>query len=87
MSDETPKVPCEPTNPCPQALAAAEHAVRQVFAIVGVDVNDPEKVEQFREELRFGRAVKKSAERGFLAVIGAAAAIGTTAVLHKMGIV
>lgn len=62
------------------AHAAAEKAVRQVFAIMGVDVENPSQVEEFREGLRFGRAMLRMANRGVLAFIvvaagGAAAAI------------
>ncbi len=33
---------------CPQAEQAADHAVRKVFAILGVDIDKPESVEEFR---------------------------------------
>lgn len=83
-------VPCEKTDittPCPQAIAAAEHAVKQVFAIIGVNVTDPEKVEAFREELRFGRRVKKISDRTVMAAIASIVTIATAAILHKMGFV
>ena len=62
------------------AHAAAKSAVREVFAIMGVDVENPSQVEEFREGLRFGRAMLRMANRGLLAFVivaagGAAAAI------------
>ena len=55
---------------CPQADQAADRAVRKVFAILGVDVDKPESVEDFREDLRFGKKLRKAADHGFLALIG-----------------
>ncbi len=49
---------------------AAEHAVKKVFAILGVDIDRPESVEEFREDLRFGRKMRKAADHGFLAIVG-----------------
>ena len=62
---------------CAHAKDSAESAVRKVFAILGVDIDDPEKVEEFRMDLRFGRSMRKAADRGFIAIVGMAAmAIG-----------
>lgn len=55
---------------CVYAEEAANQAVRKVFAILGVDVNKPESVEEFREDLRFGRRLRKAADHGFLAIVG-----------------
>ena len=55
---------------CPHAEEAADRAVRKVFAILGVDVDKPESVEEFREDLRFGKRMRKAADHGFLALIG-----------------
>lgn len=55
---------------CPHADKSAEVAVRKVFAILGVDVDDPEKVEEFRMDLRFGRSMRRAADKGILAVVG-----------------
>lgn len=49
---------------------AADKAVRKVFAILGVNVDNPESVEEFREDLRFGRKMRKIADHGTLALIG-----------------
>lgn len=57
-----------PDNPVCQE--AADRAVKKVFAILGVDVDKPESVENFREDLRFGRKLRKAADHGFLAFVG-----------------
>lgn len=49
---------------------AAEHAVKKVFAILGVDVDKPESVEDFREDLRFGKKMRRIADHGLLAFFG-----------------
>lgn len=59
---------------------AAEHAVKKVFAILGVDIDRPESVEEFREDLRFGRKMRKVADHGFLAFFGVVAAAFAAAV-------
>lgn len=65
---------CKIPDHCPQAQDAAESAVRRVFAILGVDVDDPEKVEEFRMDLRFGRSMRRAADRGILTIVGLVAA-------------
>lgn len=58
---------------------AAGKAVRECFALLGVDVDDKQSVEEFREDLRFGRSLRKRADQGvdalfklvFLAIAGA----------------
>lgn len=60
----------EPEKHCQYAEAAADSAVRKVFAILGVDINKPESVEEFREDLRFGRRLRRMADHGLLAIIG-----------------
>ena len=55
---------------CPHANEAAELAVKKVFAILGVNIDDPEKVEAFREDLRFGKTLRRAADRGLMAFIG-----------------
>lgn len=59
---------------------AADRAVKKVFAILGVDVDRPESVEEFREDLRFGRRLRKVAGHGMLAFFGVAAAALAAAV-------
>lgn len=65
----TTKPPCE-TAVCPHVEDAAEKAVRKVFAILGVDITKPESVEEFREDLRFGKRLRKAADQGALALMG-----------------
>lgn len=55
---------------CPYTRKAADQAVKQVFAILGVDVDKPESVEEFREDLRFGKRMRKAADHGWLVLIG-----------------
>lgn len=59
---------------CPHARESAELAVKKVFAILGVDIDRPESVEEFREDLRFGKRLRKAADHGFLALMGVIAA-------------
>lgn len=60
-------------NQCPSEEAvideAVEKAVKKTFAILGVDVDRPESVEEFREDLRFGKAMRKYASHGFMAFV------------------
>ena len=48
---------------------SADKAVKKVFAILGVDINKPESVEEFREDLRFGKKLRKLADHGTLALV------------------
>lgn len=63
---------CCPSNidECPHAQESADRAVKKVFAILGVDIDDPEKVEEFRMDLRFGRSMRRAADRGVMAMVG-----------------
>lgn len=61
---------CMTIDECPHVEESAERAVRKVFAILGVDVSKPESVEEFREDLRFGRKMRRAADHGFLAFVG-----------------
>lgn len=56
----------------------AKTAVKEVFAILGVDVDDPAKVEEFRKDLRFGGTMRRATDRGVLAMVGVVfTALGT----------
>jgi hypothetical protein len=74
----------------PQCQEAADRAVKKVFAILGVDVDKPESVEEFREDLRFGKKMRKAADHGFLAMIGlfvvGLGAIIWAGVMAKLGV-
>jgi len=48
---------------------AVERAVKKTFAILGVDINDPESVEEFRQDLRFGKRMRKMSDHGQLALV------------------
>ena len=54
----------------PTCQEAADRAVKKVFAILGVDVDKPESVEEFREDLRFGKRMRRAADHGLLALVG-----------------
>lgn len=56
-------------NRCRYSEDAAKIAVKQVFAILGVDVDDPAQVEEFRKDLRFGQMMRKASDKGFVAVV------------------
>lgn len=49
---------------------SADRAVRKVFAILGVDIDRPESIEEFREDLRFGKKMRRVADHGMIALIG-----------------
>lgn len=59
---------------------AADRAVKKVFAILGVDIDRPDSVEEFREDLRFGKRLRKAADHGMLALMAVLAAALAAAV-------
>lgn len=61
---------CDEAHGCPHADESADRAVRKVFAILGVDVDKPESVAEFQEDLRFGRRLRRAADHGILAIVG-----------------
>lgn len=60
---------CAKEERCEFAEEAADVAVKKVFAILGVDVHNPESVEEFRQDLRFGKRLRKVTDHGLLAVV------------------
>lgn len=61
---------CDPDSlQCHKAREVADEAVRKVFVILGVDIDDPEKVEEFRMDLRFGRSMRRATDKGIIAVV------------------
>ena len=56
---------------CPHADESAERAVKRVFAILGVDVDKPEQVEEFRKDLRFGASLRRASDKGMLVLVAA----------------
>jgi hypothetical protein len=62
---------------CVYAQRAADNAVKKTFAILGVDIEEPEQVKQFQQDLRFGSFLRRAAEKGVLAlIVSAFTAIG-----------
>lgn len=53
-----------------EVIQAADLAVKKVFYLLGVDVEDASSVEDFREDLRFGRRLRKLANNGMMGVVG-----------------
>lgn len=49
---------------------AADLAVKKVFYLLGVDVDNAESIEAFREDLRFGGKLRKLADHGTVGVFG-----------------
>jgi hypothetical protein len=49
----------------------ADKAVKKTFAILGVNVDDPASIEEFRQDLRFGKRLRKLADHGGLAFAAA----------------
>lgn len=66
---------------CPHIQRSAELAVAKVFAILGVDIDNPEKVEEFRVNLRFGAGLRRASDKGIFAAIG----VVTTMLLAALG--
>jgi len=58
-----------PYSACREPEVAAEKAVKKVFAILGVDINHPDQIEEFRADLRFGGFMRKAANRGLIAFV------------------
>lgn len=59
---------------CRYSEQAVESAVKRVFAVMGIDVDDPKDVEEFRKDLRFGQSMRKASDKGLLVFIGSVAA-------------
>jgi len=60
---------------------AADKAVKKTFGILGVNIDDPEKLEDFRQDLRFGGLLRRAADKGLMATITVIA----TAMAFAMG--
>jgi len=74
----------------PECSEIADRAVKKTFAILGVDIDKPESVEEFRQDLRFGARLRKIADHGTLAFFAAVAVaivaalwIGITSSINK----
>jgi hypothetical protein len=53
------------------AHQAVDMAVKQAFAYMGVDVNDPQQVQAFRDDVTFGGLLKDAAKKSFYAMLAA----------------
>ncbi len=51
------------------AEAASDKAVKKTFAILGVDIDKPSEVEEFRKDLRFSGQLRRDVGRGRLAIV------------------
>lgn len=73
---------------CSQVSAAADIAVKRTFAILGVDIDDPKGVEEFRQDLRFGSTLRRASERGFsvMWITMISAVVGGTLSLLYLGL-
>ena len=48
---------------------AAKEAVKETFARLGVDVDNPAELEEFRRDIRFGGVVRRAADKGVAAFV------------------
>lgn len=74
---------------CPYAVDSAEIAVKKVFAILGVDVEVPKEVEEFRQNLRFGATMRRAVDKGIMTAVGVifvSAVVGLwSGIISKLG--
>jgi len=54
---------------CYYSEESAKRAVKETFAILGVDINDPRQVEDFRKSLRFGDELRTLADKSKIVVV------------------
>ena len=59
---------------------AAERAVKKTFAILGIDINAPSEVEQFRRDLRFAGDMRRMAGKSFVTFVVALISAITAAI-------
>ena len=68
------------------AAAAAKRAVKDTFAILGVDVDSPKDVEEFRKDLRFGGMMRKAADNGVMTLIALLITAAVVAMFAGVGL-
>jgi len=51
------------------AHQAVDMAVKKAFAYMGVDVNDPQQIQNFRDDITFGGLIKDAAKKSFYAML------------------
>ena len=74
----------EQTSKCPHADESADRAVEKTFAMMGVNIHDPESVSGFQQDLRFNRTVRRISDKiniTIIVVIVAAMTTGTIALI------
>lgn len=71
MQDQIPIAPkkCQKDVTCPQIEQTAERVVAKTMAVIGVDISDQESVNEFRDDLRFSRKIRKAGDHGFFTII------------------
>lgn len=73
---------CDPApERCIAADAAADAAVRKTFAILGVDIDDPQQVKRFQDSLRFSEKLNIMADKSVTVFVLALVAAGVGAFL------
>lgn len=70
---------CENLEQCESMMQqyaeeAADKAVQKTFAVLGVDINVPKDIEEFRDDLRFGRLMRRAADRSVIVMVSVIAA-------------
>ena len=72
------------------AERSAEKAVKHTFAILGVDIDDPEQVQEFQNNLQFSAGIRKAVKQSWLAFwwgMGISIAAGMVFMIKKyMGV-
>lgn len=58
-----------PYSGCTKPDEAAHKAVKQVFGIMGINVDEPREIERFREGLRFGESLHKMANKSVMTAV------------------
>ncbi|KOR29258.1 hypothetical protein TI05_15440 [Achromatium sp. WMS3] len=51
-------------------MECKHEASKEFFYIIGIDVENPSEIEEFRKDLRFSREMRTVATRGLLAATG-----------------
>jgi hypothetical protein len=62
---------CKFPHDCPHIEQAVDISVKRTFAILGVDIDKPESVEEFRADLRFSKQLNKFVGHGQMAAVAA----------------
>jgi hypothetical protein len=79
--------PCPGGHDCPHIDAeriaddAARRAVAKTFAMLGVNVDVPSEIEEFRRDLRFSNFLRRHSDKAIGAVI-VAAAVGLLGLIY-----